>query len=470
MAAHCATSRSTSWRSSSWLAPSAAVRTMRPWPGGPHLVDDAAQALALVVVEALGDAEGRRVGHHDHEAPGQRDLLGEAGPLGPDGVLRDLAQDRLAGPQHLLDARPTSAPRRLDVLAVVADVAPVEHGVLGGADVDEGRFHARQDVLDPAPVDVAVDLGGVVGRPRHVVLDQGPALEHGDLGGVRADVDAHEVAPHRPSPALPAAAPARPAARRGAVASSPSSSTSVPSALDRRRPPTPGPTPPAAPTRAAPGLGAIGDTGTGATGATGGAGRAGVADPGPLGRRAPSRRRRRRGRSSPSAGPSPEPASTVPASPAPVDAGEPASSPTRYRREPASLRRRRVCGGAAPAPRRASTPAGSRRRRPTATPAGAVDDGPRRRCRSGVAPRRPSAPGSATAGARPSPTSPRNRATCRLPRGRRRPGVGWCGRRRRAGRAPPPAARRSYRTWGRSLLVLLTRRAPTRRRHPRGPP
>ena len=40
-----------------------------------------------------------------------------------------------------------------------------------------------------------------------------------------------------------------------------------------------------------------------------------------------------------------------------------------------------------------------------------------------------------------------------------------------AGRsAPPQAARRSFRTWGRSLLVLLTTRAPTPQRRPRGPP
>ena len=51
-----------------------------------------------------------------------------------------------------------------------------------------------QDVLDPAPVDVAVDLVGVVGRPGDVVLDQGAPLEHGDLGHLRLDVDADEVA------------------------------------------------------------------------------------------------------------------------------------------------------------------------------------------------------------------------------------------------------------------------------------
>ena len=40
--------------------------------------------------------------------------------------------------------------------------------------------------------------------PGHVVLDEGPALEHGDLGGLRVDVDAHEVAADGPALALPA--------------------------------------------------------------------------------------------------------------------------------------------------------------------------------------------------------------------------------------------------------------------------
>ena len=51
-----------------------------------------------------------------------------------------------------------------DVLGVVLHVAPVEHGVLRRADVDERRLHAGQHVLDPAEVDVAVDLADVVGR------------------------------------------------------------------------------------------------------------------------------------------------------------------------------------------------------------------------------------------------------------------------------------------------------------------
>ena len=87
--------------------------------------------------------------------------------------------------QHVLD-RGRPSPPLLDVLGVVLDVAPVEHGVLGRADVDERRLHAGQHVLDPAEVDVAVDLDDVVGRARHVVLDERPALEHGDLGGLAA--------------------------------------------------------------------------------------------------------------------------------------------------------------------------------------------------------------------------------------------------------------------------------------------
>jgi hypothetical protein len=169
-------------------------------------VEDRPQALALVVGQALGDAIGRRVGDQHHEPPRQRHLLRQAGALGADRVLRDLAEDGLARPQHVLDAGPAGRRRALDVLGVVLDVAPVEHRVLGRADVDERRLHARQHVLDTAEVDVAVDLGDVVGRVGHVVLDQRPALEHRDLGHPLGDVDAHRVAADRPALALAAAA------------------------------------------------------------------------------------------------------------------------------------------------------------------------------------------------------------------------------------------------------------------------
>jgi hypothetical protein len=102
-------------------------------------------------------------------------------PLAPMGFL--VTWHRMVWPALRTAARSGAGPDpALDVVPVVADVAPVEDGVLGDADVDEGGLHARQHVLDPAPVDVAVDLVGVVGGPRDVVLDQGAALEHGDLG------------------------------------------------------------------------------------------------------------------------------------------------------------------------------------------------------------------------------------------------------------------------------------------------
>ena len=150
--------------------------------------------------------------------PGQRDLLGEPGALGPDRVLGDLAQDGLAGLQHLLDAGPLGPLD--DVLGLVLHVAPVEDGVLRGADVDEGGLHARQHVLDPADVDVAVDLADVVGRAAHVVLDEAAALEHGDLGVLGRDVDGHQVAPDRAGPCAPGPGAARASPRRARPARS----------------------------------------------------------------------------------------------------------------------------------------------------------------------------------------------------------------------------------------------------------
>ena len=92
-----------------------------------------------------------------------------------------------------------------DVLGVVLHVAAVQHGVLGRGDVDERRLHARQHVLHPADVDVAVDLADVVGRAADVVLDQVAALEHSDLGHVRADLHAHQVPADGAAVALAAA-------------------------------------------------------------------------------------------------------------------------------------------------------------------------------------------------------------------------------------------------------------------------
>src|SRR5437588_603446 len=71
----------------------------------------------------------------------------------------------------------------LDLGLVEDDVVAVEDTVLGGSDVDEGGFHARQYVLDLPQIDVAVDGAGRVGGAGHVVLDQAAALQDGHLDG-----------------------------------------------------------------------------------------------------------------------------------------------------------------------------------------------------------------------------------------------------------------------------------------------
>ena len=116
-----------------------------------------------------------------------------------DRVLRDLGENRLLGLEDVLDTGLLSASLLalasvVEIVGVVLDIAGVEHGVLGRGDVDERSFHARQNVLDPAEVDVAVDLADVVGRTRDLMLDQFASLEGGDLGGLGADMDAHQVA------------------------------------------------------------------------------------------------------------------------------------------------------------------------------------------------------------------------------------------------------------------------------------
>ncbi len=189
----------------------------QPVPLWPNLVQDPAQTSAFVVGKALRDPVGLAVGDQHHEPAGQRHLLGEPGPLGPDGVLGDLAEHRLAGLQELLDAgSPGHAPqpatgrdRRgaargggLEVVLVVAHVPPVQDGVLGRSDVDEGGLHAGQHVLDPTQVDVAVDLSGVVRLAGNVVLDQRPSLEDGDLGGNRPRMNHHQIPADRPTLAL----------------------------------------------------------------------------------------------------------------------------------------------------------------------------------------------------------------------------------------------------------------------------
>ena len=161
---------------------------------GLDLVDDAAQTAALTVGQALGNTNGARVRHEHSEPAGQRHFLGQASALGADGVLGDLANNGLAGANHLFDATLSPALGRLDVVGVEGDITAVEHGVLRNTNVDEGQFHAGQHVLDATDVDVAVDLVGLVGRLGDGVLDQRSTFEGRNVGRFLRGVDAHQVA------------------------------------------------------------------------------------------------------------------------------------------------------------------------------------------------------------------------------------------------------------------------------------
>ena len=119
-----------------------------------HLLEQVAQAVALVALELLGDADAVAAGRQHHEAAGQRHVHREAGALRAHRVLRDLDEHVLAGLDQLLDALGAA-------LAVVQlgedDLGDVEEAVLREPDVDEGRLHAGQDGVDPSLVDVADD-------------------------------------------------------------------------------------------------------------------------------------------------------------------------------------------------------------------------------------------------------------------------------------------------------------------------
>ena len=119
--------------------------------------------------------------------------MSETRALGADGVLGDLTDDGLTGPDHLLDALVIRG-HAIHVVRIERDVTLIEHRVLRNSDVDEGQFHAGQHVLDAAQVNVAVDLIGLVRVLRHGVLHHRAPLEGGDVRAVGGRVHGHEVA------------------------------------------------------------------------------------------------------------------------------------------------------------------------------------------------------------------------------------------------------------------------------------
>src|SRR5699024_11929631 len=92
-------------------------------------------------------------------------------------VLRHLDEHRIAGAERGLDA----AGLAVHSESVPVDLTGVEHGIAPLADVDEGRFHARQHVLDLAEVDVS-DQRGLLAVLFDVVFDGDTVLDDHELG------------------------------------------------------------------------------------------------------------------------------------------------------------------------------------------------------------------------------------------------------------------------------------------------
>jgi len=151
---------------------------------GDDPLEDLLQARPLVVGELAGDA-GHRAARDEHEvAARQGDLAGQTRALVPDGILSHLHQDRVPAGERVLDAARPS----LHAGGVPVDLTGVEHGVAPLAQVDEGRLHGGQHVLDAADVDVADHRG--LRAAGDVVLDEQPVLEQSDL--VEAVVLTHD--------------------------------------------------------------------------------------------------------------------------------------------------------------------------------------------------------------------------------------------------------------------------------------
>src|SRR6185312_8455160 len=149
-----------------------------------ELLQDVAQARALLVLEPARDAQALAVRDEDDEAARERDLGRQARALRLHRVLDGLDEHLLAAAEQVLDL----AAARLALELGRDHLVDVEEAVLLEADLDERSLHARQDVVDDALVDVPCDrpaLGSLaVGLGDLVVLEYGDAL--------LADVDRDE--------------------------------------------------------------------------------------------------------------------------------------------------------------------------------------------------------------------------------------------------------------------------------------
>ena len=149
--------------------------------GGQHLRELLAQVLALgLVLDALRDADVRVLRQINHQASGNRHLGREPRPLGADGILDRLYQQRLAFGQDLLDGLACALP-------LLPDVGDVQKRRALQAHLHERRLHPGEHARDLAHVDVADQAAAR--RAFDVQLLRHAVRHHGDACLLGSDVD-----------------------------------------------------------------------------------------------------------------------------------------------------------------------------------------------------------------------------------------------------------------------------------------
>ena len=144
--------------------------------------------------------------------------MGQTSTLGPNGVFGHLTDDGLSGFDEFFNLGVGLGRGAFRILVLELDVRSVEHGILWNSDIDESELHTGQHILNSAHVDVAVNLGYLVGRFGHGVFNHRSTFESRNVRRVFGGVDAHQVATLSASFALSPTTSARGAVRITLVA------------------------------------------------------------------------------------------------------------------------------------------------------------------------------------------------------------------------------------------------------------
>jgi len=131
------------------------------------------------------------LGQKHQQAPGNADLRGQTGTLGPYGVLDDLHHDGLAFEHLLFDGCQrlvlACKHRGFAAFLTLPDIGHMQEGSTLQADIDEGGLHAGQHARDLAQIDVADE--SPLQRALHVQLLHGTILDNRHPRFLRRPVD-----------------------------------------------------------------------------------------------------------------------------------------------------------------------------------------------------------------------------------------------------------------------------------------